>query len=231
MKTVTAHIAMRLSKEKICINTDQDDGSSLVQFVEWSLSANEAPITEIPSLDIAGVSASCRVFSPWIDIVFDRKSTPHLQATIRWNERQFLTDQAILSGEKNVPRGIPKPIKGSEYRKFKFDYAAFAGSAAIGKNYNRPTAEQIEAQIPKDVLWIFRRGYGYEGVPEGEYSAREVMKKRPKSYTKIVTTLIDRCFSSTGEDIRYNTIFDVADLISLDKYQIKEAYIGNALSD
>ena len=192
-----------------------------MQFVEWKEATKTKPIAEIPSLDIAGVSASCRVFSPWIDIVFDRKPTPHLQATIRWNERQFLTDQAILSGEKNIPKGIPKPMMSRQRSNFLNIYSD-------SEQYGKPTKKFIEEKIPPDFLWMLRHSGSWEWRTQN--STYMVVEKRAKSYTKIVTALIDQCFASKGKELRYGTILEMANLISLEPYRIKD-YISDALPD
>jgi hypothetical protein len=50
----------------------------------------------------------------------------------------------------------------------------------------------------------------------------KAMEKGAKGYTKLVTTLIDRCLASNGAGaaFRYSSILDVADPVLLKQYRI-----------
>ena len=51
------------------------------------------------------------------------------------------------------------------------------------------------------------------------------IKKNAENYTQLVTALIDRCFASDKADLRYNSILDAADLVSLERYKIDGDYV------
>jgi len=111
---VTEHVAARLARDKLCIDSAnskkrsllQFKKRSLLQFVNWPLdtSGNE-PLAPVPSLLDARPSDGCRISSPWIDLAFERRPVPWIRAVVRWNQRQLLADQAMLAGARNVSAG------------------------------------------------------------------------------------------------------------------------------
>lgn len=209
---VTEHIADRLTKDKLCIDSADSKEQSLLQFVNWPLTVSEnKPLAPMPSLDVQP-SGGCRISSPWIDIAFERGPIPWIRGVVRWNDRQLLADQAVLAGARNVPTGLPTPFLASEFRNFAHYYA---DSEILGK----PVAQTVEERIPPDILWLFRHSWQSTHTPfEGDMD--EVLEKNAESYTKLVIGLVDRCFDSDGANIQYNSIPDVADLISLEQYKI-----------
>lgn len=212
--TVTKHIAARLDKEKLCMDSPESKRQTLLRFMYWQIGVRES--MHDASLSILDVQPSegCRISSPWIDIVFQRRPVPWIRGVIRWNERQLLADQAVLAGLPNVPLGVAMPFKLSELSQLAGDYA---GSEILHK----PAIKPVEERIPPDLLWLYRRSTQSTRWLFGGREALDIaMEKRAVHYTNLVTTLIDRCFASVGTDIRYNSILDVEDLISLEQYKI-----------
>lgn len=215
---VTEHVANRLAKDKLCINSVDSKKQSLLQFVKWPLttSGNE-PLAPVSSLD-EQPSGGCRITSPWLDLIFERRPIPRIRGVIRWNERQLLADQAILSGARNVPPGVAMPLKQSEFLHFA------EGEYAESEVLRQPKFLPIEARVPPDLLWLFRRSWQttrsafFGGARRASNIA---MTKGADRYTQLVITLIDRCLtSSDGADMHYSKILDIADLISLEQYKI-----------
>jgi hypothetical protein len=214
---VTAHVAARLAKDKLCIDSTSSKKRSLLQFVKWPIVISDTePLAPVPSLD-AQPSGGCRISSPWIDISFERRPVPQIRAVIRWNERQFLADQAVLAGARNVPPGVAMPLKQREIIHFA------EGEYADSEILREPALRPIEERVPPDLLWLFRRSTQSTRGPfigMASSSMRKAIEKSAERYTQLVIALIDRCFASDGVAIHYNNIFDVADLISLEQYKI-----------
>jgi hypothetical protein len=174
--------------------------------------------------------SGCRISSPWIDIAFERKPVPWIRAIVRWNERQLLTDQAILAGAKNVPQGIPKLLKTQrELADLMGEYGLSVVPpifhSQTGPVSPPPATKPIEERVPPDLLWLFR----HSEQNDSEYfrffqyvdsSRRKAMTKGAENYTKLVNALIDRCFASDGANLQYSNILDAADLIPLKEYKI-----------
>jgi hypothetical protein len=89
----------------------------------------------------------------------------------------------------------------------------------------------VEGDAPPDIVWLFHRS----GLPEGavemvittfKQRVRAAMghaiHKGAEGYTKLVTTLIDRCLASNGAGVafRYNSILDISDPVLRKQYRI-----------
>jgi len=212
---VTEHVTTRLGKNKLCLNSAKSKERSLLQFVNWSLATGGRPLAPVPPLD-ARPSTGCRISSPWIDLAIERKPVPWIRGIVRWNARQLLADQAMLAGAKNVPPGVAMPLTDSEFVHFAYEYED-------SELPPRPTTKPLEERVPPDVLWLFRRSWQstrgpFYGFARGAMD--NAMEKGAKGYTKLVIALIDRCLTSDGESLRYNSILDAADLIPLEQYKI-----------
>jgi hypothetical protein len=224
---VTEHVAARLAKNDLCINSAENvenmrsaarENRSLLQFVRWPLFMNGEYL--VPAMISFGGRAppSCRISSPWIDLVVDRKPVPSIRGIVRWNERQLLADQAVLAGAKNVPLGVAMPLSSGDRGHFIGEYER----TEIG-TIMRPAPKPIEERVPPDILWLLRRSWQSTLSPfigSVRYAMDNATKKGAEGYTKLVLTLIDRCFASDGVSFRYNSILDAADLIPLEQYKI-----------
>jgi len=214
---VTEHVAARLGKNKLCIDNAESRERSLLQFMHWKIRSGNNPPAPVTSLDVRP-SNGCRISSPWIDLAIERKPIPWIRAIVRWNERQFIADQAVLAGVKKVPPGVAKPLTMREYGRLDGEYSSLEQSERYGK--------LIEEHMPTDILWLLRNAK--QRVPfstqrpffTSDY-AKVAVKKGADSYTKLVLALIDRCFASNnGANLQYDNILDAADLLSLEQYKI-----------
>lgn len=213
---VTEHVAARLAREQLCVGAADSKKQSLLQFVNWRIvDSGNAPISPASSLD-AQPSGACRISSPWIDLAFERGPVPWIRGVVRWNERQLLADQAVLAGARDVPAGVAMPLKPREFGDFANDYTD-------SEILYRPAAKPIEERIPPDLLWLFRHSVQSTRGPFSGYAGGAIDKaveKNAERYTKLVIALIDRCFVSDRAETHYDSILDVADLISLEQYKI-----------
>jgi len=221
VKEIAEHVAARLAKEQPsgygrphrCVSTAGKKRSRL-QFVNWRIAIGDDPPALAPSLDIR-TSGGCRITSPWVELAFERKPVPWVRGVVRWNERQMLVDQAMLAGARNVPTGLAMPLPQREFLRLAQDYS---NSVLL----HRPESKSIEAQIPPDLLWLFRHSpqdeIGFIGIAANAMD--KAMEKGSERYTKLVIALIDRCFASDGADFHYSNIRGVGDLIPLEQYKI-----------
>jgi hypothetical protein len=223
---VTKHINSRLVRDKLCINSagSTDDMKnikrerrSLLQFVEWPLFMGGREYL-VPGMAFTG-PPSCEIYSPWIDLVVVREPVPQIVGIVRWNERQLLVDQAVLAGAKNVPPGMAMPPKPGELGHFLSEY-----QHSEFRREPEPGAKPIEERVPPDLLWLFRRSWQstlspFIGSVRG--AMNNATKKGTDGYTKLVITLIDRCFVSDDKTrLYYNSIIDVADPSLRKQYKI-----------
>jgi len=199
---IEKHIETKLAEAKLCIASAKSKERSQIRFVHWLFFTPEnRTLVPAPPLDVCPANGCC-VSSPWIDIAIERKPVPWIRAVIRFNERQLITDQAILAGAYNVPQGIAMPLTASEYRRFVREFQrSLDGSKA--------TTKRIEERIPPDLLWLFRRSRGdtYGGGNMGQV----MINGGAEGYTKLVIKLIDRCFPSMEGGANLNSVYDVGD--------------------
>jgi hypothetical protein len=224
---VTEHVNSRLARDKLCINGAEGMDSmgsatsgnrSLLQFVHWrSFTYREYLVPVMTS--IGGLPfPSCRISSPWIDLVIYREPIPYvtqlsqIRGIVRWNERQFLADQAVLDGVRNVPPGKAMPLSPDDFGHFRVEYEDTELS-----HPRKPATKPIEERVPPDILWLFRRSMH---TRDANFVSSAMLMVGAESYTKLVIALIDRCFASGRESFHYNSILDAADLIPLDQYKI-----------
>ncbi len=210
---ITEHIAFRLAQENLYLaNKD----NSLLQFMSWPI--NSGIPDSVSKLETRSSPAgSCRISSPWIDILIERKPAPSVRAIARYNERQLLIDQAILAGVSDVSTDVAMPLGRNEFNRYAdLEYE-------LTEIRRQPALKPIEERVPPDLLWLFRRAWqdspGRFSGPAGA-SMRKAMEIGADGYTQIVIALIDRCFASEGADIHYGSILDVSELVSLEQYKI-----------
>jgi hypothetical protein len=211
---VTEHVAARLARDKLCMDSADSKNRFRLQFVYWNLDMTPGfPVPEPPFG--AFLPDSCWISSPWIDLVLERRPVPSVRGVVRWNERQFLADQAVLAGAKNVPPGIAMPLKRGES-----GLGHFAWEYEDTETPPRPAAKPIEERVPPDLLWLFRRSGGEPFLASVAYVMHKATEKGAEGYTKLVLALIDRCFASDEAILHYDSILDVADPILFKQYRI-----------
>jgi hypothetical protein len=226
---ITEHVAARLDEDKLCIHGAEKMHSaewstrSWFQFLCWPLIMHRDYL--VPRMDSSGASSppSCRITSPWIDLVLDRRPVPVIRGIVYWNERQLLADQAVLAGASNVPPGMAMPLKPDEL-------GHFIGEYRRSEIHRRPTAKPVEERVSPDILWLLRRTWPSTGGQTTPFPSPVIVRgsmyrateKGAEGYTKLVLALIDRCFASDGASLRlhYNGILDAADPILLEQYRI-----------
>ena len=256
MTEITQHLTDKLVQGKICLNSTESKKLSLLQFVGWSV--NSKPQSS-PSMPLLGdhPPGVCRITSPWVDLVVERKPVPLVRGIFRYNERQLLADQALLAGAHNVPPGVAMPFSYEEfshYADFEYvpseithqpvkkrnmsyipprltpyitgkEFRQYVGleHLPVETDYYYPAEKPIEERVPPDLLWLFQRAshdprYYLSGLALGSMGL--AMEADSKNYTQIVTSLIDRCFESDGEDIHYDSILDLDDPALLEQYKL-----------
>ena len=223
VKAVTNHVAAQLAKDKRCLDSAESQKRSRLHFVNWPIvySAIDTPLTPAPSLDTRA-SGTCRMTSPWIDLAVEWKPVPVLRGIVRWNQRQFLADQAVLAGAKNVPPGVARPMTRIELSHFINEYEETELPPTTGIPA-RSTAIPIEARVPPDMLWLLRGSLQRSDHLFANYVVAAInaaTRKSAESYTQLVLALIDRCFADDGAKLHYGSILDAADLIPLERYKI-----------
>ena len=184
-----------------------------------------APIVAPFNLEPAQSNGSRHLDSPWVKLTFNRSPTLVVHAVFLWNERQFLMDQALMSGIRASPTNPLVPIDEPIFEQFVKDYIdsvllvpspeALAGQASISK------------RLPPEILWLFRNAWQSTRIPfsrEVESALVSVLERGASGYTELTKALVEQFFTSTKTETRYESVLDLKDLFTLDQYRIKNIH-------
>ena len=124
--TVLGHVLSK-SLEEIPFKKKSDNEPMInLVFVRLPVAVSgkrPIPLVPSPSLGVPKSELVCRLDSPWVKLVIRQSATPLVQAVIIWNERKFLLDQALLSGESHSLITPLMPLTKSLFMQYAKDYA------------------------------------------------------------------------------------------------------------
>ena len=228
--SVTEHLAAKLAQENLCLSSAESKKRSLLKFAFLPgdiAGTDNSTQSLVQPLEVKSLGV-CRISSPWIDIAIEREPVPSVQAIVRFSERQLLADQAVLAGARDVPPGVAMPMARGEFSQYTSAYRKSNLFPAYG---TPPQEKPIEELVPPDILWLLNRTRQSNEPPfshSASLAMRDALDWGTEGYTKIAIAMIDQCFSSGGVDMQYNSVLDVADLVSLEQYKLVMPIIGRA---
>ena len=224
VSSIIGHLSSQLAASGLCPDEKGEATTSELYFVRRPLvTSGEEALSPLPSRD-AWPTSGCRIVSPWVEFAVERTPAPQIRGIFLWSERQMLHDQAVLAGARIVPAEPPAPLRRSTFERLAQDYA----DSEIRRMPASPaTVQPLTDRIPPDLLWLFRHSWQstrgpFSGAASG--ALRVAVERVAGSYTEIVLALIDRCFASGAFSHRYNSILDIADVISLEDYRIDQLH-------
>lgn len=188
------------------------------------IKSTTAPIVAPLNLERTQSNGTRHLDSPWVKLTFNRSPMLVVRGVFLWNERQFLLDQALMSGIHASPTNPLVPIDEAIFGQFVQDYtdsvllvpspeARYAGLASISK------------RLPPEIFWLFRhawqstRGPFYTIV---DSALRSAVAQGASGYTDLTKTLVDQFFTSAKTESRYESVLDLKDLLTLDQYRVKD---------
>lgn len=162
--------------------------------------------------------------SPWVKLSITNSPKLIVRAAFIWNERQFLFDQALMSGARISLSKPLLPLFQSLYERYGGDYEQ---SVILARSREAEAAAQvsIEKRVPADLLWGFRKGLqGERGGTFPDYPVNETVDLIFSKYIDITKALLDSRFASTQTEQRYPSVFDLKDIYNIDLYRVKELH-------
>ncbi|MCC8455761.1 hypothetical protein LMJ43_36465, partial [Streptomyces rochei] len=158
--------------------------------------------------------------SPWVKLTFSRSPTLVVRAVFLWNERQFLFDQALMSGIRASPTNPLLPIDQPIFRQFLQDYT---DSVLLAPSSEAQSAAQasISKRLPPEILWLFRHAWQSTLAPfsmEVNHALGLAVGRAASGYTDLTKALVDQFFASETTELRYESVLDLKDLFTLDQY-------------
>jgi hypothetical protein len=175
--------------------------------------------------------------SPWVKLTIDRSPKLIVRGAFIWNERQFLFDQALLSGARADPTKPLLPIDLDTLKKFVEDYKKNvvmiprqeASKVSGPDNASRRLKEsetaalsQISQRLPADLIWVCRQMSFGDGPPIRSELLQETISERATAYIDISKALVDRRFSSIQPQQYYQSVLDLNDIFNINKYRINK---------
>ena len=135
--TIIDHLAVKLARENLCLKSDESRERSLIQFAPRPGNSGRDPLASVPPLS-GRSSGVCRITSPWMELVVERKPVPSVRAIFIYSVRQLLADQAVLAGARDVPPGVAMPLSYEEFRRYVKEYTL---SEVSGEPAEKPIEE------------------------------------------------------------------------------------------
>ncbi len=221
VRAVTDHVLSRLAGA--CLRHRSLEPAIDLLFVRLPLvSPGNDPLEPAPSIRTDGADIMCRLDSPWVKLAVWNSGPVLARAVFIWNERQFLQDQALLSGAGHPVTTVPSPLANRMFKQHARDYADYVLTSPPTPQTNAILAERI----PADVLWLFRYSWQSTRGPF-LYSAwggmKTVLERAAGGHTKVVLGLINQCLASKAVEQRYENILQLNE-IPLRDYKIPKRY-------
>ena len=225
--TISQHVRAKIDGMAQCHGDLKSSPEVKLFFVYRRLVTYTGALIEGPfNLERTQSNGTRYLDSPWVKLTFSRSPKLVVRAVFLWSERQFLLDQALMSGIRASPTNPLVPIDEPIFEQFVKDYidsvlrvpspeARLAGQASISK------------RLPPEILWLFRHAWQSTRRPfsrQAKSALVSVLERGASGYTELTKTLVDQFFTSAKTEIRYESVLDLKDLFTLDQYRVKNLY-------
>jgi hypothetical protein len=219
---ISKHILFKIDEmEKCTRNTDRDPQIELA-FVYRPLDNGRtfSPFTfELPKF-----KNTRSLDSPWVKLTITTTPKLKVRAVFLWNQRQFMLDQAVLSGARVSSTAPLLPLDRISYWKFYRDYKEqhLPMLRATKKVETAIILADLAKRIPADILWLFKHSQSFDGNLDAETPLIRAIEQQLEQYIFLTKQLINRRLESTPTEQHYSSILDLKDILDLDKYRIDQ---------
>ncbi|WP_293150177.1 MULTISPECIES: hypothetical protein [unclassified Microcoleus] len=224
--TISKHVSAKIDEISQCHGDLKSSPEVKLFFVYRPLvKSTTAPIVAPFDLERTQSNDARYLDSPWVKLTFSRSPRLVVRAVFLWNERQFLFDQALMSGIRASPTNPLLPIDNGIFRQFIQDYKDSVLLAPSPEAL--PAAEaSISKRLPPDILWLFRYASGQRGpfYTWLDLALKSAVTRGAIEYTDLTKTLVDQFFASETTEIRYESVLDLKDIFTLDRYRINDLH-------
>lgn len=157
--TISKHVSAKIDTIEQCHGDLKSSPEVKLFFVYRPLVASRsAPIGITFSLERTQSNDTRHLDSPWVKLTFSRSPMLVVRVVFLWNERQFLLDQALMSGIRAPPNNSLVPIDDRIFEQFVQDYTDSVLLAPSPEA--RPAAQaSISKRLPPEILWLFRHAW------------------------------------------------------------------------
>jgi hypothetical protein len=159
--------------------------------------------------------------SPWVQLTITTTPKLKVRAVFLWNQRQFMLDQAVLSGARVSSTAPLLPLDRTSYWKFYSDYRE-KDRLTLGatKQITASVLADLANRMPADILWLFVHSPGFDGNLDAETALLRATEQQLEQYIFLTKQLINHRLESTPTEQHFTSILDLEGMIDLDKYRI-----------
>jgi hypothetical protein len=225
--TISKYVSAKIDKIAQCYGDLKSFPEVKLFFVYRPLVAStSAPIGTPFNLKRTQSNGTRHLESPWVKFIFSRSPMLVVRVVFVWNERQFLLDQALMSGIRAPPNNPLVPIDDRIFGQLVQDYT---NSVLLAPSPEARLAVQasISKRVSPEILWLFRHAWQ---TTRGLFSTmvtsalRSTIKQAASGYTDLTKALVDQFFASETTEIRYESVLDLKELFTLHHYRINQLY-------
>ncbi|MEG4944035.1 hypothetical protein [Microcoleus sp. F4-D5] len=223
--TISQHVSGKIDGMAQC-HGDLKSSPEVKLFFVYRRLVTSTPIVEPFNLERTESNDTRNLESPWVKLTFSRSPKLVVRAVFLWNEQQFLLDQSLMSGIRASPTNPLVPIDEVIFEQFVEDYtdsvvdvrspeAKSAGQASISK------------RLPPEIFWLFRnaRQSSLSAFQVEVTSAlNSILTQAAIGYTDLTKALVDQFFTSAQTEIRYESVLDLKDIFTLDRYRVNRLH-------
>jgi hypothetical protein len=234
--TITQHISAKICE--IASSKDKENSPPEVElfFVYRPLRKSPQSPTTSFSLQFPKVPDSRFLDSPWVKISINRSPKLVVRAIFLLNDRQFLLDQALLSGEIISSQDSMLPLNPRTLNKYFTDYA----DTIIRKQSQEAEVTaltELARRLPPEIFWLMRKSdpgrttrHGYPMMPGRRrlWFSENFYYSLPGIYSLIISnntmptkTLIDQFFASSQTELNYQSVLDLKGVFNIEPMLIQ----------
>jgi hypothetical protein len=224
--TISQHILPKIEESAQCRENLKSPPEVKLVFVYRPLVASPKSLIKEPFELKQPPNTFKHLDSPWAKLAISSSPKLVMNAVFVWSERQFLSDQAVLSDASTSITNPLLPIDDQLFGKFVRDYTESVLLAASPGT--RSSAQvSISERLPKDILWLFRHAWQSTRGPFGGFvlsALDNATKQMTDKYVYLTEILLNHHFSSERTNLHYDSILSLKDLLPLDKYRINKLH-------
>jgi hypothetical protein len=225
--TISKHVSAKIDEMAQCHGDLKSSPEVKLFFVYRPLVAStSAPIGTPFNLEPTQSNGTRHLDSPWVKLTFSRSPMLVVRAVFVWNERQFLLDQALMSGIRASPTKPLVPIDDRIFGQFVQDYT---DSVLLAPSPEARSAAQasISKRLPAEILWLFRHAWQSTLAPfsmEVGHALRSTVERAAIGYIDLTKALVNQFFASETTESRYESVLDLKNVFTLDHYRVNQLH-------
>jgi hypothetical protein len=219
---ISKHLFLKIDEIEKCKGDKISDPQIELAFVYRPLISRQI---QPFNFDLKTSNDTKYIDSPWVKLTMTKSPKLIVRAAFIWNERQFLFDQAILSGTRASPTETLLPIDRSVLIKFLSIYSGeddvmFPKSAEA----KAKAIADLAKRIPADLMWLFLHSRNWDGIALYEWAMDKAIEQQAEQYIDLTKALLNRRFESVQTEQRYSSILDLKNVLDTARYRIGEIH-------